>query len=131
MRRREVLLAIGATAAWPFGTHAQQPQRPRLCFLTFDPGTLQANRFAAFFAGLRDLGYADGQTITIDYLSAEGNGERFAALAAECLRLKSDIIVVTTTPAAQAAMAATRTIPIVLIALGDPVRTGLVNSLAH
>src|SRR6202047_4746087 len=131
MRRREFLLAIGVTAAWPFDTEAQQPQRPRLCFLTFDPGTLQANRFAPFFLGLRDLGYENGRTITIDYLSAKGNGEQFPALAAECLRLKSDIIVVTTTPAAQAAMAATRTLPIILIALGDPVRTGLVNSLAQ
>jgi putative tryptophan/tyrosine transport system substrate-binding protein len=131
MRRREFLFAIGAAAVWPFDTQAQQPQRPRLCFLTFDPGTLQENRFAPFFLGLRDLGYEDGKTITIDYLSAEGNGERFPALAAECLRLKSDIIVLTTTPAAQAAMAATRTIPIIMIALGDPVRTGLVNSLAQ
>jgi putative tryptophan/tyrosine transport system substrate-binding protein len=107
------------------------PKSPRLCFLTFDPGTLQSNRFEAFFQGLHDLGYANGQNIAIDYLSAEGSGERFPALAAECLRLKSDIIVVTTTPAAQAAIAATRTIPIILIALGDPVRTGLVKSLAQ
>ena len=81
--------------------------------------------------GLRDLGYVDGQTITIDYLSADGRGERFPALAAECLRLKADIIVVSTTPATQAAKNATRTIPIVMIALGDPVGTGLVDSLAR
>src|SRR5207237_760206 len=74
---------------------------------------------------------ANGQNIAIDYLSAEGHGERFPALAAECLRLKADVIVVSTTPAAQAAMAATRSIPIIMIGLGDPVRTGLVNSLAH
>ena len=73
----------------------------------------------------------DGQTITIDYLSADGRGERFPALAADCLRLKADIIVVTTTPAAQAAKNATRTIPIVTTALGDPVGTGLVASLAR
>ena len=88
-------------------------------------------RFDGFFQGLRDLGYVDGQTITIDYLSAEGHGERFPALAAECLRLKADIIAVSTTPAAQAAKNATRTIPIVMIALGDPVGTGLVDSLAQ
>ncbi len=114
-----------ATEAQPAGTI------PRLCFLTFDPGTAQSNRFKPFFKSLRDLGYVDGQTITIDYLSADGHGERFPALAADCLRLKADIIVVTTTPAAQAAKNATRTIPIVMLALGDPVATGLVASLAR
>jgi len=104
---------------------------PRLCFLTFDPGTTESNRFGPFFHQLRDLGYVDGQTITIDYLSADSRGQRFPALAVECLRRKADIIVVTTTPAAQAARAATRTIPIVMIPLGDPVGTGLVTSLAQ
>jgi ABC-type uncharacterized transport system substrate-binding protein len=94
--------------------------------LTFDPGTLlsRSTRFDAFFQGLRDLGYIDGQTITIDYLSADGHGERFPMLAAECLRLKADIIAVSTTPAAQVAKEATHTVPIVMIALGDPVGTG-------
>jgi putative ABC transport system substrate-binding protein len=73
----------------------------------------------------------DGQTVSIDYLSADGHGERFPALAAECLRLKADIIAVSTTPATEAAKKATRTIPIVMVALGDPVGTGLVDSLAH
>jgi putative ABC transport system substrate-binding protein len=129
-RRRFITLLGGAAAAWPVAAHAQAPRNiPRLCFLTFDPGT--SNRFDAFFQGLRDLGYANGQNIVIDYLSAEGNGERFPALAAECLRLKADVIAVSTTPAAQAAIAATRSIPILMIGLGDPVRTGLVNSLAQ
>jgi ABC-type uncharacterized transport system substrate-binding protein len=135
MRRREFIRLFGAaTATLPLVAHAQQPKKiPHLCFLTFDPGTLQSRspRFDAFFEGLRDLGYVDGQTITIDYLSANGHGERFPALAAECLRLKADIIAVSTTPAAQAAKKATRTIPIVMIALGDPVGTGLVDDLAH
>jgi putative tryptophan/tyrosine transport system substrate-binding protein len=132
MKRREFITLLGGAAAWPLAARAQQPKTiPRLCFLTFDPGTLQSNRFDAFFQGLRDLGYANGQNIAIDYLSAEGNGERFPALAAECLRLKADVIAVSTTPAAQAAMAATHTVPIIMIGLGDPVRTGLVNSLAQ
>ena len=131
MKRREFITLLGGAAvAWPLAAHAQAPRNiPRLCFLTFDPGT--SNRFDAFFQGLRDLGNANGQNIAIDYLSAEGHGERFPALAAECLRLKADVIVVSTTPAAQAAMAASRTIPIIMIGLGDPVRTGLVNSLAQ
>jgi putative tryptophan/tyrosine transport system substrate-binding protein len=133
VKRRDFMALLGsATAAWPLAAHAQAPKNiPRLCFLTFDPGTLQSNRFGAFFQGLRDLGYANGQNIVIDYLSAEGNGERFPALAAECLRLKADVIAVSTTPAAQAAMAVTRSIPILMIGLGDPVRTRLVNSLAQ
>ena len=73
----------------------------------------------------------DGQTITIDYLSADGDGERFPALAAECVRLKADIIAVSTTRATHAAKRVTNTIPIVMIALGDPVGTGLVDSLAQ
>jgi putative ABC transport system substrate-binding protein len=118
--------------AAPLDVEAQQAGKiPRLCFLTFDPGTPQSSRFDVFFQGLRDLGYVDGQTISIDYLSAEGRGERFPALAVDCLRLKADIIVVTTTPAAQAAKSATRTIPIVMHSLGDPVATGLVASLAR
>src|SRR3984893_4621523 len=81
---------------------ATAKKTPRLCFLTFDPGTLQSRspRFDPFFESLRDLGYADEQTIAIDYLSADGRGERFPDLAAECLRLKADLIAVSTTPAA-------------------------------
>jgi putative ABC transport system substrate-binding protein len=130
MRRREFIATITGAAAWPLAAHAQQPKNiPRLCFLTFDPGTLRSTRFGAFFEGLLDLGYVDGQTITIDYLSAGGRGEQFPALAAECLRLKADIIAVSTTPATQAAKNTTRTIPIVMVGLGDPVGAGLVDSL--
>jgi len=135
MRRREFIklaIAGGIAAGWPLAARAQQlPGIPRLCFLTFDPGSLDSNRFGAFFQGLRDLGYVNGQSISIDYLSAEGQSERFPALAAECLRRKADIIVATSTPAAQAAKAATRTVPVLLTGLGDPVGTGLVDSLAH
>ena len=112
------------------GARPAAQENPAALLPYVDPGTLRSRspRFDAFFEGLRDLGYVDGQTITIDYLSADGRGERFPALAAECLRLKADIIAVSTTPAAQAAKNATRTIPIVMIALGDPVGTGLVEA---
>jgi putative ABC transport system substrate-binding protein len=133
MRRRDFIKAIaGLGAAWPIAARAQQPAKlPRLCFLTFDPGPLQSTRFGAFFDGLRDLGYVQGQTITIDYLTADGQAERYPALAAQCVRLGADVIVTTTTPATQAAKHATHAIPIVMIGLGDPVGTGLVNSLAR
>jgi putative tryptophan/tyrosine transport system substrate-binding protein len=131
MKRREFLCTLGAVAALPLAAQAAQPTNiPRLCFLTFDPAASRTTRFDAFFRGLRDLGYVDGKTITIDYVSADGNGERFPSLAAECVRLKADIIAASTTPATQAAKKATRSIPIVMIGLGDPVGTGLVDSLA-
>ena len=104
MRRREFITFMGGVAvAWPLAAQAQQTKNiPRLCFLTFDPVASRSTRFGAFFEGLVDLGYVDGQTINIDYLSADGRGERYGTLAAECLRLKADIIAVSTTPAAQA-----------------------------
>ena len=107
MNRRVFLAGTGAVLlAAPRAVKAQQPRRvPRLCFLTFDPGTAQSPspRFEAFFQRLRDLGYVHGQTVTIDYLVADGRGERFPELAAECVRLRADLIAVTTTPAARAA----------------------------
>jgi putative ABC transport system substrate-binding protein len=133
MKRRDFITLLGGAAAvWPLAVHAQASKNiPRLCFLTFDPTASRTTRFGPFFESLRDLGYTDGQTIAIDYLSADGHGERFPALAAECLHRNADIIAVSSTPAAQAAKNATRTIPIVMIALGDPVGTGLVDSLAQ
>jgi putative ABC transport system substrate-binding protein len=131
MRRRDFMMLVGSAAAMPLAARAQQPKKiPRLCFLTFDPGTFQTRppRFDPFFASLRDLGYADEKTIAIDYLSSDGHGDRFSALAAECVRLNADIIAVHTTPAAKNA---TRNIPIIMIALGDPVGTGIVDSLAQ
>jgi putative ABC transport system substrate-binding protein len=134
-RRRFLLTSLAGALALPVAAEAQRGGKVRrLCFLTFDPGTVQSppTRFAAFFQSLRGLGYVDGQTIFVDYLyPTDGRSERFPALAAECLRLKADIIVVTTTPAAQAAKNASRTTPIVMIPLGDPVATGLVASLAR
>jgi putative ABC transport system substrate-binding protein len=128
MRRRELLAVVGGAAASPSAVRAQQSKNiPRLCFLAFD--AFQTARFGAFFKALRDLGYVDGDTIAIDYLSADGRGERYPAVAAECLRRKADVIAVHTTPGTQAAQAATRTIPIVMLQVGDPVGTGLVDSL--
>jgi len=99
LKRREFITLLGGAAAvWPLAVHAQTPKNlPRLCFITFDPATSRSTRFDPFFQGLVDLGYVDGKTITIDYLSADGHGERFPNLAAECLRLKADIIAVSTT----------------------------------
>jgi putative ABC transport system substrate-binding protein len=106
---------------------------PWLCFLTFDAGTAASPtpRFEAFFQRLRELGYVNGETLTLDYLSAADRPELYPELAAECVRLKPDIIAVTTTPGALALKKATRTIPVVMVALGDPLGTGIVDDLAR
>ena len=133
MHRREFLgLVSGAAVTWPGLTRAQDAKTiPRLCFITYDRGTVQSTRYTPFFEALRQLGYVDGKTISIAYLSADGRADGYPALTTECLRLNPDIIAVSTTPAAQAAKDATRAIPIVMISLGDPVGTGLVKSLAR
>ena len=133
-RRTFIATLAGGLLAAPLAAEAQPARKlPQLCFLTFDPGTARSPspRFAAFFQGLQDLGYLNERTIAIHYLSADGHNERFPGLVAECLRLKPDIIAVTTTPAAQTAKTATSTVPIVMVALGDPQGTGLVDSLAR
>ena len=134
MQRRAFIRVACGALAWPVCAAAQPVKRiPRLCFLTFDPGTPQspAKRFEAFFERLHELGYANGETITIDYLHPEGRSDRYPELAAECIHLKPDIIAVTTTPGAHALKDATTTIPIVMVGLGDPVGAKLVESLGH
>ena len=129
-----IALAIFATAVTSLVTHAQQPRKvPRLCFLLFDPSTFETRppRWEPFFKRLAELGYVHGQTVTIDYLTAAGDHNRFPELAQECLRRKADVIAVTTTPGGHAAKQATQTVPIVMLSLGDPVGTGLVASLAR
>jgi putative ABC transport system substrate-binding protein len=131
---RVAFLAILALLAAPCAGEAQPAKRiPQLCFLTFDPGTLQTRspRFDGFFQGLQDLGYVHGRNINISYLSADNNGDRFPALIDECLSLKPNVIAVTTTPAARLLKKATSTVPIVMVALGDPLGTGLVDSLSR
>ena len=131
---RAVLLSVILLLAGAGPSEAQQAARvPRLCFLTFDPGTLHTRspRFDGFFNSLRGLGYVDGKNIHISYLSADNKGDRFPVLIEECLQLKPDVIAVTTTPAAQLLKTAIRTIPIVMVALGDPLGTGLVDSMSR
>lgn len=132
-------LAFGLASAMLLLTLVQTPSHaqpagvmPRLCFLTFDPGsTLRSNRYGDFFGALRNLGYHDGKTLRVDYFSAEGSSERFPDLASDCVKRRADVIVATTTPAALAAKRATKTIPIVITPLGDPVGSGLVASLSR
>jgi len=93
--------------------------------------TASQSRVEAFRQGLRELGWVEGRNIVVETRVADGKIERLPGLATELVRLKVDLIVAVATPAARAAQRATTTIPIVAIAMGDPVRDGLVASLAR
>jgi putative ABC transport system substrate-binding protein len=109
---------------------AQQPKKmPRIGYLSL--AAKPSPRDEAFVQGLRDLGWIDGQTITIEYRWAAGKAESLAALAEELVALKMDLIAATSTPAVAAAKNATKTIPIGMIAVADAVGSGFVASLAQ
>ena len=133
MRRREFIAVLGgAAAAWPLAGRAQQASKlPTIGFLVAGTPTSHGQWVAAFVQRLRELGWIEGRTITIEYRWAEGRSERFAEIAAELVRRKVDVIVTSATEAIVAAKQATSVIPIVFAAAGDPVGTGLVASLAR
>jgi putative ABC transport system substrate-binding protein len=137
---RRAFITLGAVLAAPLAVNAQQAGKVyRIGFLSpsspSDPERLASpfgeRGFAAFRQGLRDLGYVEGKNIVIENRWAEGRFERLPDLAAELVRLKVDLIVSVVTQATLAAKNATRTIPIVMVAPGDPVGSGLVGSLAR
>jgi putative ABC transport system substrate-binding protein len=129
MRRREFIAAVGGAMAWPMAANAQQAGRlPTIGFLGADPAAF-APWTAAFVAGLRELGWIDGRTIAIEYRWSEGRTERYAEIAAEFVRQKVDVIVTVGT-AVPTVRQATGIIPIVFAVAIDPVRSGLVSSLA-
>jgi putative ABC transport system substrate-binding protein len=134
MRRREFIKGIvGSTlAAWPFAARAQQPGNVRsVGFSGQSTRSAESEFVAAFTQRLRELGWIDGRTITIEYRWSEGRAERFVQIAAEFVRLKVDVIVTAGTPQVLAAKQATSVIPIVFARTGDPVANGLVASLAR
>ena len=111
---------------------AQQPKKvARIGFLAPATRTGYQHQTDAFLQGLRELGYVEGQNIAIEYRWADGNFERLPELAAELVRLKVDVIVAAVTQASLAAKNATGTIPIVMVAVGNPVDSGLIASLAR
>src|SRR5262249_11661031 len=133
MKRRAFITLLGsAAAAWPLATRAQQAGKvPRIGFLGVASPSTFAARFEAIRLGLRDFGYVEGTTITIEYRWAEGRYERLPELAAELVRSKVDLILTHATPGALAAKRATTTIPIVVGLIGDPVANGIVASLVR
>jgi putative tryptophan/tyrosine transport system substrate-binding protein len=135
VRRREFIALVGGVAAaWPFAARAQQGQismtKARVAFLGAESPSTNQHFVDAFRQGLRERGYTEGQHITIEERWAEGRSERFPELIGELIRLKVNVILAISVPAALAAKNGTTTVPIVFIAT-DPVGLGLVPSLAR
>jgi ABC-type uncharacterized transport system substrate-binding protein len=126
VKRREFITLLGGAAAWPLAALAEQAARvPRIGIVDDAP------MWHSFRQALREFGYVEGQSINYEYRYSESIPERLAAVMGELVRRPVDLIAAYGTPPIEAAKAATTTIPIVMIGVGDPVRVGLVASLAR
>jgi putative tryptophan/tyrosine transport system substrate-binding protein len=131
INRRAFVSLLGA-AAWPLAARAQQAGKmPRIGFLGVASPSTFAPRLEGIRLGLRDFGYIEGKNIIIEYRWAQGHYERLPELAAELVRSNVDLILTHATPGSLAAKQATTTIPIVVALIGDPIRAGIVASLAR
>ena len=127
-RRDFITLLGGAAVAWPLAAHAQQSGKMwRIGLIAHE----QLKHYDVLFDELRQLGYVEGRNIIVDRRYAQGSPERFDEFAAEMVRLKADLIIVNTTPAAIAVKKVTTTTPIVIPTAIDPVGAGLISSFAH
>jgi putative ABC transport system substrate-binding protein len=128
MRRREFITLLAGAAVWPLGALAQDANKVwRMGFIAHGHESF----YDPLFEGLREYGYEEGRNLIVERRYARGQAERFKEFAAEMVRLNVDVIIVVTTPAALAVMNATKTIPIVHPNAIDPLKSGLIDSLAH
>jgi len=132
MRRRDFIALLSSTAVWPLTAGAQQSGKlPTVGFLGAGTPSSYGPWVAAFVERLRQLGWVENRTVAIEIRWAEGRAARYAEIAAEFVRLKGDAILSIGTPATLAAKQATSVIPIVFVAVNDPVALGMVPSLAR